>query len=995
VGFLTVKVNGVTVPVPFKQPYQWLHTSLVNSEVFRMSFTAPLRPTRLALPADYAGDKLVPWNQKYGDDYGNPYQGTLLAHGDDNGTVGQLLINSGASVYINSYDYLTLHKTGASPASYKTKFNWQHDKVNHKYSYEFILDNDLEETDPTVIADDDQTAYWTADTNCTLSDDAGTKVKGTNSLKIVISGGVSNFSHDYGAGSLQDWSAKEFIGFYWYGANTGHSYSLVIFGPTFGDYFSYAFTDNFVGWKRFVVPLKSIGVDGGTPSLSTVRAISFSGLDDGDTMYLDRVLVDVGQWVKVEAYVPDALVQSADADPHPKITISAWNGTDYIARARYNVDNRTAAGAWADTPGSVYNSAFFLDGSKISDIYGEVDEWNANGWVLYSTGERGITEGFHINQGGGSVTIDYSSNYGCQKRIGFAIKMPPDDGQDSSTGGISQCRLKLEVYYDDSENPTPQYKDTVAGRVATLVGSGITHSNGTLVFDGTANYIDTPLTLDWTANNWTICLWASRNVAAASNFKGIFSNRFGAGAGHWLTIGRYNVNRAVVEWGTGTAIDFDGNDCPTSLTHYAVVKTGTLLSLYLNGVLVNTQDIGAASIGDTTNAVKLGNWLALNADQAWHGVIDDVRIYNTNKTTTEILAIKNGVDDRVNIFAQWNFDIVRDYGQTTYEFSNDNNAYYGLTNWGWKSATLTGGNPWLALFDATTKQVYGIGFSKRPTGLKVCADENENINWIEATLPAGTVVYAGESYRADLAVDTDGDGVPNFLEETYDPSLVLDLPMDEIVGGKVLDRTTNHNDGTLVGATHLPTLVAGKIGNAIQFDGVDDIVEIADAANLDVSAITIMYWYKASPGTVGVRNAHIGRGVSAPWDCGFENGNATVQQIYMYVGGVITYPSMSGFTTDDVWYHVAWVYPDSLRLKGYKNGAFRTQTGELSGNVDSGTDGIHLGYRDGAYQAVMLDDVRVYNRALPAAEIRAIYNSGRRGHPNGMSAMMKGIPNWS
>jgi hypothetical protein len=71
----------------------------------------------------------------------------------------------------------------------------------------------------------------------------------------------------------------------------------------------------------------------------------------------------------------------------------------------------------------------------------------------------------------------------------------------------------------------------------------------------------------------------------------------------------------------------------------------------------------------------------------------------------------------------------------------------------------------MSLFDATNKRVLWFITDKQPTGLKVCADENEYIHWLEYTLPAGTRLYGGETYRADVATDTDGDGVPDFLEE--------------------------------------------------------------------------------------------------------------------------------------------------------------------------------------------------------------------------------------
>jgi hypothetical protein len=47
-----------------------------------------------------------------------------------------------------------------------------------------------------------------------------------------------------------------------------------------------------------------------------------------------------------------------------------------------------------------------------------------------------------------SLAITYRTDcFYCKRRIGFALKMPPADGQASATSGVGQCRLKLEVYF--------------------------------------------------------------------------------------------------------------------------------------------------------------------------------------------------------------------------------------------------------------------------------------------------------------------------------------------------------------------------------------------------------------------------------------------------------------------------------------------------------------------------------------------------------------------
>jgi hypothetical protein len=69
-----------------------------------------------------------------------------------------------------------------------------------------------------------------------------------------------------------------------------------------------------------------------------------------------------------------------------------------------------------------------------------------------------------------------------------------------------------------------------------------------------------------------------------------------------------------------------------------------------------------------------------------------------------------------------------------------------------------------------------------------------------------------------------------------DPAAVSDghvYLLDDVSGGQVPDDSANSNTGTIVGD---PQVIAGMAGgNALQFDGVDDGVDIPDSANINVT----------------------------------------------------------------------------------------------------------------------------------------------------------------
>ena len=70
--------------------------------------------------------------------------------------------------------------------------------------------------------------------------------------------------------------------------------------------------------------------------------------------------------------------------------------------------------------------------------------------------------------------------------------------------------------------------------------------------------------------------------------------------------------------------------------------------------------------------------------------------------------------------------------------------------------------------------------------------------------------------------------------------LVAYWKFDEGSGTSVADSSGNGNTGTLING---PQWTAGRLGNALFFDGIDDNVTVPDSASLDLSsAFTLSAW---------------------------------------------------------------------------------------------------------------------------------------------------------
>jgi hypothetical protein len=161
-----------------------------------------------------------------------------------------------------------------------------------------------QEVSPIVIADDDQTAFWTGVNGAgtvTLTDDVDIKYSGTNSLKIDFVNpqlGTTGIYHLYP--SNQDWSSKNKIRFWMYGGNTGKKYQLGISNDTtasstIGVGWHTVITDDFTGPKIIEIAFRSFAVNSGAPVLTAIRRVVFKAVltVGSSTIYLDRMLVDV------------------------------------------------------------------------------------------------------------------------------------------------------------------------------------------------------------------------------------------------------------------------------------------------------------------------------------------------------------------------------------------------------------------------------------------------------------------------------------------------------------------------------------------------------------------------------------------------------------------------------------------------------------------------------------------------------------------------------
>jgi len=194
------------------------------------------------------------------------------------------------------------------------------------------------------------------------------------------------------------------------------------------------------------------------------------------------------------------------------------------------------------------------------------------------------------------------------------------------------------------------------------------------------------------------------------------------------------------------------------------------------------------------------------------------------------------------------------------------------------------------------------------------------------------------------------------------------------------DSSGNGHTATLYGCpTWQPS--GGQVGGALEFDGVDDRAddEGADSYLNGLSAITVSLWVNSDVAnqdrgilfTRDPTSADEELGIRYDKDGAFGGGKAGIKASIRTTSGYTQIESTSNVQTT-VWQHLALVWESGSSLKLYINGQLnplRYDRGVISGTV-SGVQKLMVGRgTKGRYWDGLIDDIRVYDRALDANDI--------------------------
>jgi hypothetical protein len=151
---------------------------------------------------------------------------------------------------------------------------------------------------------------------------------------------------------------------------------------------------------------------------------------------------------------------------------------------------------------------------------------------------------------------------------------------------------------------------------------------GSIVFDGTNDYINTSLNID--ANPNTICAWCYPTAITSTNGYGVVLTDNGG----WDK--GFEINNSLWQIHTGNNIVSTGVLATVNAwQHGCLSYTNSATKFYVNGVLIWT---GAAPVASAGSNVEIGraNYLGGAGSRFFVGRISIVNIYNRELSSTEI-----------------------------------------------------------------------------------------------------------------------------------------------------------------------------------------------------------------------------------------------------------------------------------------------------------------------------------------------------------------------
>ncbi|MFZ4399493.1 MAG: LamG-like jellyroll fold domain-containing protein [Bacteroidales bacterium] len=471
-------------------------------------------------------------------------------------------------------------------------------------------------------------------------------------------------------------------------------------------------------------------------------------------------------------------------------------------------------------------------------------------------------------------------------------------------------------------------------------------------------------------NTYTFSVWVKfSSLPLGSNYL----NNFGI-----ISIGDANLDQAIQFMYYSSVYSYDAisyyntsgvisdvyNTIPAlgNWYHVVMVRNSTEIKFYYNGTLVSTVSTNGSNPGyGPSPTLTIGS---RHGEMPFQGTIDDIRIYNRELNTQEIDSLYH--EEVLNLISTIPIVNVQNFCGYSILSTNTPGSLMWSTGDTISSITVTAQGTYSVvstLNGNTTSPGYGIANPQTHT--------NQNIN---ITANADSVLYGNSiSFTASTNNPVNGFKYKWYVNDTlkasgieYNNGLVTYYPMN----GNANDASGHNYHGT-VNAANLSTDRFGNNNSAYSFNGGNSYINIGNwsAGN----KWTIDAWINPSSLPGGRHTIAGGMGSCQDWSISLNNGVLCTE--IRQPGGCSQTVSSGITATIGTWYHLTGSC-DGLIAKVYVNGILMNSA-PVETNYTGYAGGSWIGGEvccSGNYFPGIIDELRIYNRALPDSEIMNLNN---------------------
>lgn len=252
--------------------------------------------------------------------------------------------------------------------------------------------------------------------------------------------------------------------------------------------------------------------------------------------------------------------------------------------------------------------------------------------------------------------------------------------------------------------------------------------------------------------------------------------------------------------------------------------------------------------------------------------------------------------------------------------------------------------------------------------------------WNTITMPNGTHSITAEARDAADNVATSASVTVTVDNSAADitSNLMFHLRFEERLGTTTVDSANGYVMKLLNGTRW----VKGKFGSGAFFDGIDDYAELADPNIASgVPAFSVSLWFRANMATSIMNRGLVcvpSQGATrSPFCTGMERHSIGGKiSFYAATTTAATFATSNAALNTTDWVHMVGTY-DGANLKMYLNNVLQTSQPIMYGPTSNPPKPLRLNFSNvygntGTFGGVM-DDVRIYHRALNAEEVNALH----------------------